>query len=87
MTRKKGRDIYDLWFLLNKGVDLDAKLIKKKLKCYGLEKIKKEFILKRIESFPKNNFVLDLRPFVPLKERKELGSFFDFVRDFLRKNL
>jgi len=29
--RNKGRDLYDVWFLLNAGVELDKKLLKKKL--------------------------------------------------------
>jgi len=35
MTRDKPRDIYDLWFLLNKGVAVDTKLAEKKMKYYG----------------------------------------------------
>jgi len=30
MTRKKGRDLYDVWFLLKKGVEIDKKLIGRK---------------------------------------------------------
>lgn len=37
LTRKKARDAYDVWYLLNKGVALDKKLIQKKLDMYDLE--------------------------------------------------
>jgi len=35
MTRDKPRDIYDLWFLINKGIAVDQGLIEKKMKYYG----------------------------------------------------
>lgn len=35
MTRAKARDVYDLWFLLEKGTELDPKLISKKLEYYN----------------------------------------------------
>ena len=43
LTRAKARDIYDLWFLLEKGVEFDLELIKKKLEYYNMEWDKKEF--------------------------------------------
>lgn len=35
MTRAKARDVYDMWFLIEKGVPFDADLIKRKLEYYG----------------------------------------------------
>lgn len=35
LTRDKARDAYDVWFLLNKGVNINVKDINKKLKLYG----------------------------------------------------
>jgi len=37
LKRSKPRDVYDVWFLLNKGLELDSTLIKKKMKLQGLE--------------------------------------------------
>ena len=34
--RNKGRDLYDMWFLLSAGVELDKKLLKKKLLKSGI---------------------------------------------------
>lgn len=34
LTRDKPRDVYDLWFLLKKGIEVDYSLIDKKLKIY-----------------------------------------------------
>lgn len=36
MTRSKPRDVYDLWFLLKKGVPIDIDLINRKLKVASL---------------------------------------------------
>jgi len=87
LTRKKGRDLYDLWFLLNRGVVLDDKLIRKKLIYYGFKKIKNEQIFKRVEEFTEEDFILDLRPFVPIPEREKLASFFVFLKDYFKKKL
>ncbi len=43
MTRAKARDVYDLWFLLEKGVEFDTSLVKKKLEFYGREWEPREF--------------------------------------------
>lgn len=36
LTREKPRDIYDLWFLSKKGIEMDISLVNKKLKIYRL---------------------------------------------------
>lgn len=46
LTRNKARDIYDLWFLLKKGVVPDMGLINKKLKIYNLVFSRKDFTKK-----------------------------------------
>lgn len=48
MSRLKPRDIYDLFFLLNKDAKFDINLVNKKLSLYHLKFDKKEFI-SRIE--------------------------------------
>ncbi len=44
LTRGKARDIYDLWFLLRKGVDFDSELVRKKLEYYEMEWNRKKFV-------------------------------------------
>jgi len=44
MTRNKARDLYDLYYLLEKGVKIDKKLIDKKLEYYSLIFTKKKFL-------------------------------------------
>lgn len=87
LTRKRGRDLYDLWYLLAQNVDFNGKLVRQKLKYYHLENKGGEDVLKRVESFSKKDFILDLRPFVPINEREKLGSFFDYLKEFLEKKL
>ena len=87
LTRAKGRDLYDLWFLLNQGTYFKKDLVRKKLKYYHLEKITKEEILERVKRCSKKNFILDVRPFVSLNQRSKLQEFFNYVQDYLEKNL
>ena len=37
MTRTKARDVYDLWFLLQKGVGCDTGLVSQKLAYYQMD--------------------------------------------------
>ena len=87
LTRKKGRDIYDLWFLINRGVSPQKGLIKEKLKYYNLEKVKSEEIIKKIEQFPEKDFIQDVRPFVPISERGKLADFFNYLKVYLKEKL
>lgn len=87
LKRKEGRDIYDIWYLLNQKAELDEKIILEKLKYYKIYSFNKEDILKRLEGFVKKDFILDLKPFVMVNERDRLGDFFDYVKDYIVKFL
>ncbi len=52
MSRKKARDIYDLWFLLDKDVRFDEKMVKEKLKYYGQKWSLREFAKKLSQKKP-----------------------------------
>ena len=80
LTRRKGRDLYDLWYLLSKGTSVRGDMIRKKLAYYELSEITNSDILARAASFPKKDFVLDLRPFVPQNERERLPEFFEILQ-------
>lgn len=56
-TRNKGRDFFDVWYLLEKGVLLDQKLINKSL-------------IKKIESYPQDRLNLDLAQFLPKSQKQ-----------------
>ena len=87
MTRVKGRDLYDLWYLVNLGAKLEKGLVKEKLRYYKLEKTKKEEILKRINKFPLKDFILDVRPFISEKEREKLSHFFTYLKEYLKQRI
>jgi len=87
MTRKKARDLYDLWYLLTIGVSLKADLVKEKLKYYKILNLNKEQIFKKIENFGEKEFIIDLRPLVPLSEREKLGEFYQYLKEYLKQNL
>lgn len=86
MTRKKHRDLYDLWVLQENGAALDEKLVAKKLSYYN-EVFDSKKTIKRLNSFTKEEFVKDLRPFIPINEQDKLGDLFDYVKTYLIKSL
>jgi hypothetical protein len=53
IKRGKARDIYDVWFLLNKNVKTDVSLIKRKIELQGLE-LDMGVLEKRIENKEKD---------------------------------
>lgn len=87
LTRKKGRDLYDLWYLMSIGTKINNLLVKKKLEYYKLDKMPKENILKRIKEFDKNDFITDLRPFVPINERPKLDQLYSYIVSLLSQKL
>ncbi len=87
LTRNKGRDIYDLWFLLSKNVKIDNSLVEKKLAYYEIKKFIPKQLAKKIKEFSQRKFVLDLRPFVPVNQRDKLADFFEYTVVFLEKKL
>lgn len=80
LTRKKGRDIFDIWFLLNKGINFDFPLIKKKMSYYPKISWSKDLTIKTIDSFPLKEFERDLRPFLPLPERMRIKNLYELVK-------
>lgn len=84
LTRVKGRDLYDLWYLNTQGAQINKDLVMEKLRYYRLEEISKDRILEIIERFPKKDFILDVRPLVPLDQRNRLEDFFNYIKDYLR---
>lgn len=68
-TRCQGRDFYDVWFLLKKGIDLNVEILKEKLMERG-EKFDKKKIMERIKSYSQKQLDRDLSQFLPLFQRK-----------------
>ena len=85
LKREKQRDLYDLWVLYELGSFPDLNLINKKLSFYG-EKFEKSALLESLHKFRKEEFILDLRPFVTLNERTKLGELFDYITKYLEES-
>ena len=85
LTRDKGRDIYDLWFLLNINVPVVGELIKEKLAYYDIKDFNSDQLVAKIKKFSKEKFILDLRPFIPINEREKLADSFDYIISFLKE--
>lgn len=83
MHRQKGRDVYDLWYLLAQGAKMDLDLIAEKFKYYDEKFVIKELI-ERVEGFAKADFINDLKPFVQIQERDKLGELFVYIVGFIK---
>ena len=79
-TRKLARDVFDVWFLLRKGVDIDLKLVEKKMKIYEDMEFRTEDFIYKIEEI-RDDWERDLRTLVP-----EAPSF-ETVRNYLEDAL
>lgn len=68
LTRSRGRDIFDLYFLLSKKIPIEWDLVNKKMAYYkktaNMEKLKKA-----IEKFPQSEINQDLTKFLPTTHR------------------
>ena len=52
LTRNKPRDLYDMWFLLGKGIMMDLRLVNRKLAAYRIKFDAKKFV-RRVEGMAK----------------------------------
>ncbi|OGI06887.1 MAG: hypothetical protein A3I68_05860 [Candidatus Melainabacteria bacterium RIFCSPLOWO2_02_FULL_35_15] len=69
MTRTKGRDLFDTWYLMSKGTEIDLSLINKKMALYG-RKITKEDIVNKVKNFNYEILEGDLNKYLPATHRK-----------------
>jgi len=68
LTRTRGRDIFDLYFMLSKKVPIDWELVSKKMALYKkTADIKK--LIKAVENFPQSEIKEDLTKFLPTTHR------------------
>ncbi len=76
LTREKtkGRDFYDVYYLLYKGVSLKWELVKEKMRLYpDFEKnVNKETVIKRVEIFDEKKLKQDLGAFLHKSEKENL---------------
>jgi predicted nucleotidyltransferase component of viral defense system len=79
MTRDKARDVYDLWFILNKNARKNEKLINKKLEYYNLRYSQKE-LLQKINA-KKSEWEVELSPL--LSRVPEFKTTVEFIKENL----
>jgi hypothetical protein len=68
LYRLKGRDVYDLWFMLQKGVELDWEMINRKTALYEM-KTSLQDLMDRIGHFDDKQLKNDLAKFLPAHDR------------------
>lgn len=68
LHREKGRDLFDLWFLLHQKVAFDTEFIGQKLEFYD-ETYQHQVLLEKIKSFPQKKIKQDINKFLPKSQR------------------
>jgi len=86
LTRERGRDIFDLYFLLAKKVKINWKLVNKKMSYYH-KKVAPEDLIKRIQKFSEKEIKNDLRRFLPLTHRNMVENLKDMTLRVLKENI
>ena len=69
LTRKKGRDLYDIWFLIHQGYKLNPKFIKQKLSLYK-ETYQPKKILTVIKNWDDKTLLDDINKFLSKEDRQ-----------------
>jgi predicted nucleotidyltransferase component of viral defense system len=77
-SRNKGRDYYDTWYLLEKQVPLNQKILKLKLTENNLVLDTGSF-LRRIKSYPQKTLSLDLAQFLPKSQKQIIPMLLDLL--------
>lgn len=83
LTREKGRDLYDLWFLLLDKGTINKDLVREKLAYYGDKNLSLDDLHDRIKNFSYKHYSDDLRPFVSYKAREVLERDFTDLKEYL----
>ncbi len=81
--RTKGRDIFDLWFLLSKKIPVDWDLVNDKMKIYN-ESADLRRLVRSIEKVNQAEIEFDLRKFLPTSHRNMLPKIKDLTLEKLK---
>ena len=87
LTRQKGRDLFDLWYLMTQGVEINNHFVKEKLKYYKKTNYTNAELLNTINKIPLKEFETDIKPFIPLDERNKLKERFEYIQTYLVNKL
>lgn len=86
MNRKKGRDIYDLWYLLHTGTPATKTFIEKKLAFYH-ETFRPKALFDAIASWGEKELYQDIAKFLPKSQRRIIAELPRFTRDLLQQKI
>lgn len=86
MNRKKGRDIYDLWYLLQTGTPATKTFIEKKLALYH-ETFHPKALFDAIASWNEKELYQDIAKFLPKSQRRIITELPRLTLDLLNKAL
>lgn len=82
LYRLKGRDVYDMWFLLQKGIALDWEMVNRKLALYAMTTSFKDLLV-RVGQFEDKQLKNDLAKFLPINDR----GFIDHLKELTSAQL
>ncbi len=86
LTRKKGRDLYDIWFLIHQGYKLNPESIEQKLSLYKEEYHPKR-ILAAIRNWDNKTLFNDINKFLSIKDRQIIPHLKELAYDEFRKSI
>lgn len=83
LGRSKGRDLYDVWYLLEKKIIFDTKIIEEKMGEIG-QRYDKETLLRKIQNFSDKQLSQDLAQFLPLSQKKVIPLIKNKLSELIR---
>lgn len=86
MNRKKGRDVYDLWYLLHTGTPATKAFIEKKLALYH-EVFHPKALFDAIASWNEKELYQDIAKFLPKSQRRIITELPHFIQELLQGKL
>lgn len=86
MNRNKGRDVYDLWYLLHAGTSITRTFIDKKLAFYH-EEFQPNTLFDAIAAWNEKDLYQDIAKFLPKSQRRIIAELPRLTRDLLKNSL
>ena len=84
LTRTRGRDIFDLYFLLSKKIPIDWDLVNKKMALYKKTANLKKLV-EAVKNFPQEEIKEDLTKFLPITHRNLVAKIKDLALEKLQE--
>jgi predicted nucleotidyltransferase component of viral defense system len=79
VTRSEGRDLFDLWFLLTQGYQINQRFIEKKMVYYPKVLFSWKKVNAKVKNYQFSQFKNDLTPFISLDKRAKIKDMFEIV--------